>query len=703
MNGTNKWALLIGINKYAKLAARYQLNGCVNDVKLMAGILQSNFSFPEDNITLLRDEEASHDGILAAIDGLVDRIAKNDIVVIHYSGHGSQRTDLEGDEPDGLDETIVPHDSGRTPHPNRDITDDEIYMRLLRLTETTPYVTLIFDCCHSGTISRDPFGANSRWVEPDLRPAEELPPSAVALEVAQAASRDLGSSGWLPLGERYVLIAGCRDEESSYEHRVDTVMQGALTYFLSEELVKATAGTTYRDVFERASAQVTAAHSRQHPQMEGARDRELFGVHDIEPMRFVPVKQRAGDKVALGAGAAHGMTVGSQWAIYPQATKQACTDPEPPLRAQRGRLREGERITEETPRLGRVEITDVRAVTSDARILEEVKADAIVAGARAVEEAHFYGEMRLVVDIQAPAGYEAKVAELAKLIEKSELLRQAEEGEAADARAYIIAPRTKASKGDPVPQLEAVAEATWAVVGQDGRLMMPTHPVAEACVASTLRDNLEKAVRYRQALALRNPNDDSLLKGKVELILKRQGADGTWVKAEPEDKSGQIVFEEGERIAAEIVNRHNAPIYVSVLDFGLTGAIGLLHPVAGASEQLAPGKSIQIGVRAGDEVKLYMPDNFPYVPDPTDEEPVGGTETFKLFATTHEADFSLLVQPGFRDIGLRTAKGAGTPLGQLLDMALTGCGTRDVQRNRVPPDEEWTTVQRSFFLRPKTL
>jgi hypothetical protein len=34
---------------------------------------------------------------------------------------------------------------------------------------------------------------------------------------------------------------------------------------------------------------------------------------------------------------------------------------------------------------------------------------------------------------------------------------------------------------------------------------------------------------------------------------------------------------------------------------------------------------------------------------------------------------------------------------------LTGCGTRDVQRNRVPPDEEWTTVQRSFFLRPKTL
>jgi len=175
-------------------------------------------------------------------------------------------------------------------------------------------------------------------------------------------------------------------------------------------------------------------------------------------------------------------------------------------------------------------------------------------------------------------------------------------------------------------------------------------------------------------------------------------SDGTWDVAKPEDGSGHIVFEEGDRIAAEIANHHTAPIYVSVLDFGLTGAVGLLHPVAGASEQLAPGQSTQIGVRVGDEVELYMPDNFPYVPDPTDKEPDGGTETFKLIATTHEADFSLLVQEGFRDVGPRTAKGAGTPLGQLLDMALTGHGTRDVRRNRVPADEEWTTVERSFFL-----
>ena len=679
VNHRNKWALLIGIDRYAHLGARYQLNGCVNDAELMARILQDHFGFPAQRVTLLRDEEATRDAILAAMDALVERVGDDDIVVIQYSGHGSQMRDREGDEPDGFDETIVPHDSGRGAHPNRDITDDEIYLRLLRLTERTPYVTLIFDCCHSGTISRDPFGANARWVEPDERPVEELPPSPVAGEMAPAVRRDLGPSGWLPLGERYVLIAGCRDEESSYEYRVrqngSTLTHGALTYFLGQELVRATPGTTYRDVFERVSAQVTAVYARQHPQMEGARDRELFGVRDIAPMRFVPVQQRAGDRVTLGAGAAHGLTVGSQWAIYPQATKQ---------------------VTDETPRLGRVAITAVHAVTSEARVREEEPANAIAAGCRAVEEAHFYGEMRLVVDLQAPDGYATAVDELTALVEASPLLRRAGDGEAADVRVYLIAPRAAVRDGDPVPQLGAVAEATWAVVGPDGRLTMPTHAVSEPGVAAVLRDNLEKAARYRYALALRNPNEDSLLKGKVSFTLLRQAPDGSWTVAEPDEASGQIVFEEGERIAMEITNRHSAPIYVSVLDFGLTGAISLLHPIAGASERLEAGRSIQIGVRQGDEIELYMPEDFPYTPDPNDEVPAGGTEVFKLFATTHESDFSLLVQEGYRDLG--QGAGADTPLGQLLGMALTGQGTREARRNRVPSDEEWTTVERSFFL-----
>ncbi len=685
MGASQRWALLVGINQYPNLAPRYQLHGCVNDVELMADILQKNFGFPQSHITVLLNGDATRDGILAVLNTLANNVAKDDIVVLVYSGHGSQITDREGDEPDGLDETIVPYDSGRAPHENRDITDDEIYAWLLKVTKQTSYITLLFDCCHSGTISRDLFGAASRWVEPDTRPVIELPSSPVSSEVTRALNgHAAGSSGWLPIGQRYVLIAGCKDDESSYEYQSrqekQTVTHGTLTYFLCQELVKASAGNSYRDIFERASIQVTSNQPRQHPQMEGARDRELFGIQDIAPMRFVSVKARRDEQVTLVAGAAHGLTIGSQWAIYSQTMKQ---------------------VSEQTARLGLVEITAVRSVTSEARIIEETQGDAITSGCRAVEHSHSYGELRLAVQLQVPAGYETQRTEFAELIEKSNLLNKVGVNEPADARAYIIAPRDKVDTGEPVPQLGTVTKPVWAVVGQDGRLMMPVHAVDEADVAATLRDNLQKIARYRQALALHNPNDADPLKGKVEFILKRQAADGSWVEAEPNEASGVIVFEEGDRIGAEIINHYSKPIYVSILDFGLTNKVGLLYPVAGASESLAPGPPIQIGIRQGDEISLYIPETFPFVQDRNDQNPVGGTETFKLFATVYEADFSYLVQEGVRDAP--QTRGWDKPLLKLLTRAMTGLGQDIKQLLGLSPEESWTTVERSFFLRRRGL
>ncbi|KAB8314425.1 caspase family protein [Tolypothrix campylonemoides VB511288] len=673
-----KWALLIGINKY-QYPEINQLFGCVNDVELMSKILQENFEFPSDQIAVLRDEQATRDGILAAMDALVDSVGENDIVVIHYSGHGSQMTDREGDEKDGLDETIVPYDSGRSPNPNRDITDDEIYLRLLRLSEKTPHITLLFDCCHSGTISRDPFGANERWVEPDLRPIEELPPSPVLAELGRGV-RDSGPSGWLPLSERYVLIAACRDEEKAYEYtptQTDSIIQhGALTYFLGQALRSAQPGTTYRDIFEWVSPQVSAVRSLQHPQMEGARDRLLFDTEEIEPMRFVSVRERTGNQVTLGAGAAHGITPGSRWAIYPSGTKQ---------------------VTTETPKLGLVEITAVRAVTCDAQILEESHEDAIVTGTRALEETHSYGRMCLKVEIQAPIGYETAVSELMDLILVSSLIQHISAGETADARIYLIPPRTEVREGDAVPQLGVAKQPTWAVVGKDGQLIVPPQIVTNTGAVKVVRDNLEKVVRYRQTLSLQNPNPDCLLKDKVKFILKRQAADGSWVAAEPENSSGQIVFKDGEQIALEIVNQHNAPIYIGILDFGLTGAVSLLHPIEGSNEQLAPGQSIEIGVRSGDEIQLAIPSDFPFVPDANKQVPIGETETFKLLATTRETDFTLRVQESFERRQVNN-----NPLRQLLDIAWMGDDGRDAIRSRLRnhrrPEEEWTTVERSFFL-----
>jgi hypothetical protein len=672
----NKWALLIGINRYAKLPQEYQLSGCVNDVGVIHSLLQDKFKFPSDNITVLRNEEATQEGIRIALESLAGRVGPDDIVVVHDSGHGSQITDVHGDEPGGMDSTIVPHDSGRGPNPNRDITDDEIHLWLSRLTRVTPHVTLIFDCCHSGTLTRDAFGDASRWVPPDRRSVEDIVAAGTAFKIPEealrelkTANRDLGGSGWLALGKNYVLLAGCRDEESSFEHTADGISYGALSYFLGRELFDAAPGaTTYRDVYERVSSKVTAYHPRQHPQIEGRQDRLVFDTRDVEPLRFVPVRAREGSGVILGAGAAHGLTAGSQWAVYPQGTKT---------------------VTPETARSGLVEITAVHAVTSDARIVGPDQSGSISASCRAVEEAHACGGMRLVVDIQAEPGNDGNLEALKTQIRSSHLLDLALDdasSKASDIRVYLLSPRAEANAGDPVHELGRVEKPTCAAVGRDGRLAMPARPADEPKVIDAIVENLEKRSRYRNALALTNPNPDSPLKGKVSFVLKRQREDGSWEEARPDPASGQIVYREDDPIAFEIANKHTAPIYVSVLDFGLTGAISLLYPPRRASDRVAPGvQSVKLFEREEDRLELFIPGNFAY-----DE----GLETFKLFATTHETDFSWLEQQtvrGFRD----------APLERLFDLAFRGTGTRDARPNTLSPDAEWTTIERTFVVRRK--
>src|SRR5215207_159037 len=217
-----KRALLVGIDAYQFAPTIPQLHGCVNDAQLMRTVLEEQFGFPAETLTMLTNEQATRESMLAALDALVAATQPDDIVVFYYAGHGSQMTDREGDEASGLDNTLMPVDSEGWSGMNRDITDDELHLRLLALGAKTAFTTLIVDACHSATISRDAFGVMARGVPADTRPVSELPPSPIpqaATRSASGAARESGPSGWMPLANQYVLIAGCRDEETSFEYR----------------------------------------------------------------------------------------------------------------------------------------------------------------------------------------------------------------------------------------------------------------------------------------------------------------------------------------------------------------------------------------------------------------------------------------------------------------------------------------------------
>jgi len=145
-------ALLIGIGPYPKVTP---LRGPERDVSRMKAFATATLGFKPEQVRELRDAAATHQGIVKAIrEWLVAGSQPGDKVLLYYSGHGAQIDDLDGDEEDGLDETLVPYDTGVGGDiTTNQLSDDEIAELLAPLADRR--LTMIIDACHSGTITRN--------------------------------------------------------------------------------------------------------------------------------------------------------------------------------------------------------------------------------------------------------------------------------------------------------------------------------------------------------------------------------------------------------------------------------------------------------------------------------------------------------------------------------------------------------------------
>ena len=151
-------ALLIGIDRYPD-AAISDLQGAVNDAHNMRGLLAGHLGFDAEQIRVLTDAQATRAGILAGIrDWLVAGTRPDSRALLYFAGHGYHQPDQDDDEPDGLDEALVPHDArlasaaGATMRFANLILDDEIGSLFDELADRQAY--LIVDSCFSGTITR---------------------------------------------------------------------------------------------------------------------------------------------------------------------------------------------------------------------------------------------------------------------------------------------------------------------------------------------------------------------------------------------------------------------------------------------------------------------------------------------------------------------------------------------------------------------
>ena len=153
-------ALLVGIGEYRNFS---RLAGAPNDATAMAEFLVGQGGFDRGDIRIVTDSDATRSNVLTvAQEWLVDGTAAGDDVVLFFSGHGFQQWDQDGDEADGMDETLVPVDAyldgdGQVAGM---ITDDEIGALLDGLRGRRVWV--VIDACHSGTSTRG-VGVDESW------------------------------------------------------------------------------------------------------------------------------------------------------------------------------------------------------------------------------------------------------------------------------------------------------------------------------------------------------------------------------------------------------------------------------------------------------------------------------------------------------------------------------------------------------------
>jgi hypothetical protein len=143
-----KKALLVGINYYD---SQNKLNGCINDVKNIRNTLIDAYGYKKADIVMLRDDllgetlVPTYDNILNELNKLVAMSSTLDEIWVHYSGHGAQIQDLDGDEISKLDNVIVPCD-----YLAKGVITDDVIFSILKNMKCR--VLLLFDSCHSGTI-----------------------------------------------------------------------------------------------------------------------------------------------------------------------------------------------------------------------------------------------------------------------------------------------------------------------------------------------------------------------------------------------------------------------------------------------------------------------------------------------------------------------------------------------------------------------
>ncbi|GAB4202246.1 MAG: hypothetical protein Fur006_55590 [Coleofasciculaceae cyanobacterium] len=269
-----KLALLVGINEYPETGEYSALRGCVMDVDLQRQLLINRFGFNPKDILTLTDAKATRQGILTAFEEhLIKQAKPGDVVVYHFSGHGSRVADPDGDTPDGLNSTFVPVDSTSATGTRsqggvvQDIMGRTLFLLMYALQ--TENVTAVLDSCYSGGGTRGNLQIRS------VRGGSQLQATPAEQEYQQRwlSTLNLSPEEYKRLRRqgvaKGVVIASTKPDQVAADTAFNDVYAGAFTYVMTQYLWQQTRNEALGSVVVNVSRTTKkASFTEQEPIVE---------------------------------------------------------------------------------------------------------------------------------------------------------------------------------------------------------------------------------------------------------------------------------------------------------------------------------------------------------------------------------------------------------------------------------------------------
>lgn len=365
-----RWAILIGIDNYVDNEAQVDLSiprlrGCVNDVRLVETFLCESTDIAPDRIhklTTPRSDQTgsqahsdlpTYDNIVKLFRHITAQAKKDDLVYIHYSGHGARVKSIfdhlkqeggnlptslppDSSSPDTIknsvtrvsrDEALVPYDVGSG---GRYLRDVELVVLLGEMFTKGLLVTTVLDCCHSGGMNRGdtPRGLpkpDDRELATDERlfQKNELQTAYSKLHGAAEFGARAARVGehWLfgSLWARQVLFAACGEREKAAEAIFDNEYRGVFTHFLVEQLKTGTDWSCH-EIHWLVSTAIQRKH--QNPLVAGEKSRRFFRRETSHLLPGLNIDKglnndlSEGSPMELLAGSIHGVIKGDVFDVW---------------------------------------------------------------------------------------------------------------------------------------------------------------------------------------------------------------------------------------------------------------------------------------------------------------------------------------------------------------------------------------------------